>query len=244
MSTDAEFGIIRLHEDFTGVKVVADKPEWGVDTDPAVEIVTNADSSGVGGVVRVTMDAGQSNVGGLNIGGLQWSAYDNYLLFQVRVKLSALGAASERIFVGLTDVQEDTLTEQPFTGATTVLSGSGNPDDAIGFFYEGDMTGSYFAPAAVKADAVTVGAAVSAQTATERGLAPVVAGEWVTLGMRIENAAKNVVFTVNGKTVYTYKSTVGVISDVALIPCFVVTEGTTAINFDVDYIHLEMGRDN
>ena len=240
MSIDAERGIVRYFEDFVGKDVVADNPEWGVDTDPAVEIV----ATGIGGVVRVTCDAGQTNIGGISIGQLQWSAYDNYLLFQARVKISALGTGSERVFVGLTDVQEDTLTEMPFTGATTVLTASGNPDDAIGFFFEGDMTGAYWAPGAVKADAVTVGAATSAQTATERARGNITAGQWHTLAMRIENEAKHVVYTVDGKTVYTYESTVGVITDVPLIPILVCTEGAGAMDVDLDYIGLEMGRDN
>ena len=58
-----------IKEHFVGVDVVADRPEWAVDTDPAVQVVSGA--GGEGGVVRITMDAGESNIGGILFGQLQ-----------------------------------------------------------------------------------------------------------------------------------------------------------------------------
>ena len=240
MATDTSRGIVRFFEDFVGTKVIADKPEYGVDTDPAVEVL----SGGKGGVLRITMDAGQTNIGGINFGTLQWSAYDNYLEFEARVKMSAIGTGAERFFVGFTDVQEDTLTEMPFTGATTVLTAAANPDDAIGFFFEGDMTDAYWVPASLNTSAVVIDGATN-MNAAEKRLAKITADTWHTLKFRIQSDAKHVEFFVDGKSVYTYKSsTQAAIADVDLIPEVVVTEGTSAVNFDIDYVAVEAGRDN
>lgn len=240
MATDTSRGIVRFFEDFVGTKVIADKPEYGVDTDPAVEVL----SGGLGGVVRITMDAGQTNIGGFNVGTLQWSAYDNYLEFEARVKMSAIGTGAERFFVGFTDVQEDTLTEMPFTGATTVLTAAADPDDAIGFFFEGDMTDAYWVPASLNTSAVVIDGATN-MTADQKRLAKITAGQWHTLTFRIQSDAKHVEFFVDGKSVYVYKSaTQAAIADVNLIPEVVVTEGTSAVNFDIDYVAVEAGRDN
>ena len=244
MATDTSRGIIRFFEDFQGLDVVADRPEYGVDTDPAVEVITATDGSGIGGVVRITMDAGQTNIGGITFGTTQWSAHDNYLEFEARVKLSALGTGAERVFVGFTDVQADTLSEMPFTGATTVLTAAADPDDAIGFFWEGDMTGAFWTPASLNTSAVVIDGATN-MTADEKRLATITAAQWHTLGFRIQSGAKHVEFFVDGKSVYVYKSaTQAAVADVALIPEFVVTEGTGAINADLDYVYCEMGRDN
>ena len=240
MSTDSPRGQIHFYEDFVGWDIVADKPEWAVDTDPAVEIV----ATGIGGVLRITCDAGEANIGGASPGQLQWSVYDNYLIFEARVKISALGAASERVFVGLTDAHEDTLTEMPFTGATTVLTASGDPDDAIGFFFEGDMTGAYWQPGSVDGDAVVIGSASNGMTAAQRNAATITADQWHTLTFKVESGAKFVEFMVDGEVVYTYNSATVATSDVPFKPVFVATEGTGAMNVDLDYIELTMGRDN
>ena len=39
MATNTSHGYVEFEEHFTGIKVIADKPEYGVDTDPAVEIL-------------------------------------------------------------------------------------------------------------------------------------------------------------------------------------------------------------
>lgn len=244
MSIDSPRGVISFFEDFIGLDVVADRPEYAVDTDPAVEVVASLTGAGDGGVVRITMDAAQTNIGGIAFGQTQWSVYDNYLYFEARVRLSATGAASERVFVGLTDVQEDTLTEMPFTGATTILTASGNPDDAVGFFYEGDMTGDYWQPGSVDTDVVVIGTAANGLTALQRTAATLVAATWHTLSFRIDDGATYAEFYVDGELVYTYNSATVITSDVAFIPIFVATEGTGAINADIDYIYVEMGRDN
>ena len=239
MSIDTERGVVKYFEDFIGWDVVADQPEVAVDTDPAVEVV----ATGIGGVVRITMDAGQTNIGGIGFGQTQWSAHDNYLYFEARVKLSALGTAAERVFVGLTDVQEDTLTEFPFTGATLTTTAVADPNDAIGFYFEGDMTGACWFPASQNTDSLVVHGSLNMTTA-EKANATITAGAWHTLSFRIDSSAKVAEFWVDGKNVYRYSGSTAVVADVDLIPVFVATEGTTAIDADIDYIYVEMGRDN
>ena len=242
MSIDTERGKVSLFEDFLG-DVIADHPEYGVDTDPAVEIVTATNGTGDGGVLRITMDAGQSNVGGIGLGTTVWSAYDNYLYFEARVRLSALGTGAERVFVGFADVQADTLSEMPFSGATATLTATADPDDAIGFFWEGDMTGNYWIPASKNTDALVVHGSLN-MTAEQKTNATFAAAAWTTLSFRVDSSAKVAEFFVNGKQVYRYQGTTAVCADVSLIPEFVVTEGTAAINADLDYVYVEQGRDN
>ena len=239
MATDTPRGAVTFFEDFT-YDDATDKPEYAVDTDPAVNIVSG--SGGEYGVMRITCDAGQTNIGGIAFGNLQWSAYDSYLYFEARVKLSALGTASERVFLGFTDKQEDTLTEMPFTGATTVLTASGDPDDAVGFYWEGDMTGAYWQPGSVDGDAAVIGNSANALSAAERTNATFTAATWHTVAFRIDSGATYAEFSVDGKLVYTYHSDTVITSDVPLIPVLVATEGTTGINVDLDYVYVEAGR--
>lgn len=241
MPTSSERGIVEFFEDFVGLDVVADRSEYAVDTDPAVQVV--AGSGGEDGVVRITCDAGQSNVGGIMFGQLQWSVYDNWLEFTARVKISALGTASERVFVGLTDAQADTLSEMPFTGATTVLTATGDPDDAIGFFWEGDMTGNYWQPGSVDSDTAIIGSATYAMDAVQRTKAAITAATWHELKFRVDSGATYAEFYVDGEQVYVFDGgSTTCISDVPLIPEMVATEGTGAMNVDLDYVLVRKGR--
>ena len=93
-------------------------------------------------------------------------------------------------------------------------------------------------------DVVVIGAATTALSATERGFAGVTAATWHTLSVRIDDGATWVEFAVDGKVVYTYNGATAAVADVALVPVFVITEGTGAMDVDLDYIYVEMGRDN
>lgn len=231
MATDTPRGKVFFFEDFL-YDVVGDKPEYSVDTDPAVEIVATAPN----GVVRVTMDAGQANIGGMGFGQLQWDVSQR-ITMEARVRMSAIGTAAERFFIGFTDVQENTLTEMPFTGATTALTAVADPNDAIGFFFEGDMTNPAWYPAAQNTDTLTIDAT---DLAALNRKTPV-ADTWNTLKMDIYPGATVVEFSVDGEVVLRYSGTAA-IADVPLTPVFVVTEGTSAVNFDVDYIYVETDR--
>lgn len=227
MPTDSPWGFVEYKQDFIGWDIVADQAELAVDTDPAVEIVATAPN----GVLRITMDAGQTNIGGALFGQLQWDI-SNGIYVEARVRLSAIGTAAERVGVWLTDLQEDTLSEYPFTIATTAATAVADPNDAIGIFWEGDATNASWYPLSQNTDTLTVDG-VANMTAAQR--TPPVANTWQTLAFDIAPGATVVDFYVDGKLIYHYSGTAAV-ADVPLIPVFGCTEGTTAINADLDYI--------
>lgn len=234
MPSDTPRGIVEAFWDFVTLDVVADAPELAVDTDPAVEVVAGAP----GGVVRVTMDAAQSNIGGIGFGQTHWDISQG-LYMEARVRLSAIGTAAERVFVGFTDLQEDTLSEFPFTIATTVITAAANPDDAIGFVWEGDATNPSWYPASQNTDVLVVDG-MTMLAANRKGP---VANVWNTLSFYIAPGGNTAEFFIDGKMVLRYHSaTTKVVADVPLYPVFVVTEGTTAINADLDYMYIRANR--
>ena len=235
MATDTPRGEVKFSEEFT-YDVVADKPEYAVDTDPAVEIVATAP----GGVVRITMDAGQTNIGGILFGQTQLDISGG-IYVEARVRLSAIGTAAERVGVWLTDLQEDTLSEYPFTMATTVATPVADPENAIGMFWEGDTTTGSWYGLAQNADSLTANHIGAVADGSAKASGPV-AAEWQTLAFDISPGATTVDFSVNGQHLYRYKSATAAVADVPLIMVFGATEGTTGINADLDYIEYRMGR--
>ncbi len=236
-TTDSARGKVSFFEDFL-YDVVADKPEYSVDADPAVEIV----ATGQNGVVRATLDSGQTNVGGMAFGQLQWyipnAGGEGHLTLEVRVRMSVISSTDGDTFIGFTDVQEDSLTENPFTISSTTVSASANPDDAIGFVFHGGATNASWYPVSQNSDSLVIDG-VTNMTAGQR--TPPVATEWQTLKMVISDAAKVVVFSVDGVEIYRY-SGAQAIDDVALTPIWVNLEGTDASNVDLDYISVEATR--
>lgn len=217
-----------IKEHFIGWDVVADKPELAVDTDPAVEIVSGA--GGEGGVLRITMDAAQTNIGGALFGQLQWSPIDYGVYVEARVRLSAIGTADERVGVWLTDLQEDTLSEYPFTMTATALTAAANPDDAVGIFWEGNGPDGWVF-AGQNTDSITADS-----IARPRALVQPVADAWDVIAFEVAVGGTTATAWVNGNVIGTYSSTTPIIANVDMIPVFGCTEGTTAINFDIDYL--------
>jgi hypothetical protein len=233
MTTATGSFLPEIKEHFIGWDIVADQAEYAVDTDPAVEVLATA--AGAGGVIRITMDAGQSNVGGMLIGQTQWDI-TNGLYFEARVKLSAIGAAAERVGIWFTDLQEDTLSEYPFTMSATALTAAANPDDAVGIFWEGDGPDSWVL-AGQNNDSITADS-----IASPKKLVAPVATEWQVLALSVAPGGNYVTAHVDGVLIGEYKNnSTPVTADVLLIPVFGVTEGTTAINFDVDYVWVRTG---
>ena len=235
MATDTGRGRVCFFEDFVGWDIIADKPEFAVDTDPAIEIA----GTEVNGVLRITMDAGQTNIGGVLLGQTQWDISQAPLIVEARIRLSAIGTADERVGLWLTDLQEDTLSEYPFTIATTVATAAADPNDAIGYFWEGNPTNKSWYPLSQNSDVLVIDG-VSNVLAADR-VVPV-ADEWQTVKFVIGDDAKDVEFSINGKVQYRYIGATAAVADVPLIPVFGCTEGTTAINADIDYIYVEGSR--
>jgi len=219
---------VEFFEDFIGWDIFADHPRYGVDTDPAIEVVATES----GGVVRITMDAGQTNIGGILFGTTQWDVTQGPLIVEARVRLSAIGTADERVGLWLTDLQEDTLSEYPFTIATTVATAVGDPENAVGIFWEGNPTNKSWYALSQRTDTLNVDG-VTNQTVYK----PPVAATWQVVGFDVAPGGKHAEFTVNGEIIYTYDSdTTPVCADVPLILVWGCTEGTTAINADLDEI--------
>lgn len=235
MATDTSRGRVEFFEDFIGWDIVADQPEYGVDTDPAIEVVGTEPN----GVVRITMDGAQSNIGGLLFGQTQWDISQGPLIVEARVRLSAIGTANERVGVWLTDLQEDTLSEYPFTLATTVVTAAADPNDAVGMFWEGDPTNKSWYLLSQNTDSLVIDSLTN--MAAGNRTVPV-AATWQTLKMVINDDGKDVEFSVDGKVLYRYIGSTAAVADVPLIPVFGVTEGTTAINADIDYIYVSGSR--
>lgn len=235
MATDTGRGRVEFFEDFIGWDIMADQPEYGVDTDPVIEVVATEPN----GVVRVTMDAGQSNIGGVLFGQLQWDVSQGPLIVEARVRLSAVGTADERVGVWLTDLQEDTLSEYPFTIATTVATAAADPNDAVGYFWEGNPTNKSWYPLSQNTDSLVIDGVTNVLAGDRK--VPVLA-VWNTLKFVLNNSGKDVEFSIDGKVQYRYIGTTACVADVPLIPVFGVTEGTTAINADIDYIYVSGSR--
>lgn len=231
--TDSPRDKVFLFEDFIDVDVVGDRPEWAVSADPVPEVL----ATGRDGVIRLTMDGSQTNTGGIGFGQLTWDI-SNGIIFECRVRLSAVGTAAERVFVGLVDSQQDTPSEMPFTIATTVLSANADPDDAIGFIWEGDATNASWYPASKNSDSIRVDGVANVVGSDRSGP---VAAAWNTLKFEMAPGATHVDFSVDGNHILSYDG-LAAIDDVALIPVLIGQEGTTAINLDFDYIYVETRR--
>lgn len=236
-TTDSARGKVFFFEDFL-YDVVADKPEYSVDTDPAVQIL----ATGQNGIVRATLDGAQSNIGGMGFGQLQWyipnAGGEGHLLIEVRLRMSAISSTDGNTFFGFTDVQEDTLTENPFTISGTAVTAATDPNDALGMVFHGAATNASWYPVSENNDSLVIDG-VTNMTASQR--TPPVATEWQTLRMVISDAAKTVEFSVDGNLIYLFEGSQA-IDDVALTPVWVNLEGTDASNVDLDYIYVESTR--
>lgn len=236
-ATDTNRGDVVFFEDFL-YDVVADKPEYSVDTDPVVQILT----TGQNGVVRATLESGQTNIGGMGFGQLQWyipnAAGEGILSMEVRVKMSVLSTTDGSTFIGFTDVQEGTLTEEPFTISGTTTTAAANPDDAIGFVFHGAATNASWYPVSQNNDTLTIDGVANVAA---RDRIPPVATEYQTLRMDVHEGAKVVEFYVDGDLLYRYAGSQA-IDDVALTPIWVNKEGTDASNVELDYVEVTAKR--
>lgn len=215
-------------DDFLG-DVVADQWNLVEGTDGATSDAAIL-AGGIGGVLRITTgDAGTGLAADLiqMNQALQWQASNGDLVFQTRLKLSAITTCS--VFVGFTDTVS---LEAPVIGATGTTITT-NATDAVGFLFDTTLT-------AVKWHLVGVANDVDA-TFQNSGVAPV-AAQYQTL--RVEVSSTGVaVFFINGVQVGTAMS--GAVTPATdLTP--VVGGGKLSVaasmTIDVDYVHVVMDR--
>lgn len=220
-----------LFDDFLGDTVHADNWLFTEGIDSATSDASIL-AGGIGGVLRMTTgDAGTGLAADTEqlTGALQWQAANGGLVFQARLKLSAITTCW--VFVGFTDVA--TGLEAPVISAGSGDTFTTTATDCVGFIFDTRMTNDTW---------WLVGAANGVvPTPQNTGIAPVAATNVV---LRIElSAAGNAVFFINGNQVGT-TMTLAVTPSVALCPIVSVSKTSVAasMTLDLDYVQIAMSR--
>lgn len=189
-------------------------------------------SGGIGGVLRMTTgDAGTglaADMEQLSVNALQWQASNGDLVFEARVKLSAITTCY--VFLGFTDtVSFEAPIESAASGDTLTSTAS----DAVGFMFDTRMSTDDWWLVGVAGD--------TDATAQDVGSAPV-AAEYATY--RVEVDADGVAsFFINGVQVGS-RMAGAVTAGTDLTPTLAVSKTSVAasMTMDVDYVHVSMNR--
>jgi len=221
--------VISMFDDFTG-DVIADQWNLVEGTDSATSDAAIL-SGGIGGVLRMTTgDAGTGLAADLVqiTQTLQWQAANGGLVFQTRVKLSAITVCY--VFLGFTDL---TTLEAPIESADSANTLTSNASDAVGFMFDTRMDDDNWWLVGVKAN--------TDATHQDAGFAPV-AADYETFRIEVD-ASGNAVFFRNGAQVGTAMSG-ALTAGTDLTPTLAVSKTATAasMTMDVDYVHVAMGR--
>jgi len=191
-------------------------------------------AGGLDGVLRLTTgDAGTGYAADAEqITGktLQWQADNGSLIYEIRVKLSAITTCY--VFLGLTDTIAASL-EQPIYSAGSANTITTDASDAVGFFFDTGMTDDNWWIAGVKGD--------TDATHQDTGFAPV-ADTYETFHIELTTDG-DAIFYRNGLQVGT-KMTGAVTANVPLAPIFTVSKLSVAasMTMDVDYVHVSQNR--
>jgi hypothetical protein len=220
---------VAFFDDFLG-DVIAD--QWN-----AVEGTDSATSDaailagGIGGVLRLTTgDAGTGIAADMEqlTQALQWQASNGDLVFQARLKLSAITTCYA--FIGFTDL---VTFEAPIISASSANTITTNASDAVGFMFDTNMSTDnwWLVGVAGNTDA----------TAQNTGYAPV-ADTYATF--RVEVSATGVaVFFYNGLQVGTAMSgAVTPATDLTPTICVSKLSVAASMTMDVDYVQVSMDR--
>lgn len=191
-------------------------------------------SGGIGGVLRLTTgDAGTgyaADAEQITQHALMWQASNGNLVFEARVKLSAITTCYA--FLGFTDTVAAAL-EAPIESAGSANTLTTNAADAVGFMFDTRMTDDnwWLTGVAGNTDAV----------AQNSGFAPV-AGTYETLRVEVTPDG-DAVFYRNGRQVGTLMSD-AITAATDLTPVFTVskTSVTASMTMDVDYVYVGMKR--
>ena len=191
-------------------------------------------SPGIGGVLRLTTgDAGTgyaADAEQLTGGALAWQASNGNLVFEARVKLSAITTCYA--FLGFTDTAAASL-EQPIYSAGSANTITTDASDAVGFFFDTGMDDDNWWVAGVAGD--------TDATHQDTGFAPV-AGTYEVLRVEV-NTAGVATFYRNGVQVGT-AMTGAVTAATDLTPIITVSKLSVAasMTLDLDYVHVSMDR--
>lgn len=222
-------GFVSFFDDFLG-DVIAD--QWN-----AVEGTDSATSDaailagGIGGVLRLTTgDAGTGIAADMEqiTQALQWQASNGALVFQTRLKLSAITTCYA--FIGFTDL---VTFEAPIESAGSANTLTTNASDAVGFMFDTRMTDDkwWLVGVAANTDA----------TAQNTALAPV-ADTYATFRIEVTTGGA-ATFFYNGVQVGTSMSG-AVTAATDLTPTIAVSKTSVAASMtaDIDYVHVAMAR--
>jgi len=223
--------MVSSFDDFTDYTLAARNLIITEGTDAATSVAALL-AGGVGGVLRLTTgDAGTgyaADAEQITDGLLTWQAVNGNLVFEARVKLSAITTCYA--FVGFTDTVAAAL-EQPISsaGATTFTT---TATDAVGFMYDTGMTSKkwWCTGVANNVDAVMVDSAI----------APV-AGQYQTFRIEI-NSAGRAVFFINANQVGSLALAVTPATDLARITTVSKLSVAASMDMDVDYWYASMDR--
>lgn len=220
-----------LFDDFLGDSINTDLYTFTEGTDSATSTAAIVNSA-VNGVLRLTTgDAGTGYAADAEqmTGYRQWKANQGNLVFEAKVALSAITTC--QVFLGFTD-DEATL-EIPIDSAGAANTITTTATDAVGFFFDTDMTDDtwWIAGVANNVDA----------THQNTTFAPV-ASTYETFRIEVGTDGSAVFFR-NGLQVGT-RMTGAVTPTVALCPVITVSKLSVAasMTMDIDYLHVSADR--
>jgi hypothetical protein len=217
-----------LFDDFLG-DVLAD--EWGAAVGSDTAGATAAINAQIGGVVRMTTansTAGTMATNGAQLhSALNWEAENGGLVFEARVKLSAITGVA--LFVGFTD--QVAALEIPIQSAGSSETLTSNATDAVGFLFDTAMATDNIWLVGVKNN--------TDATHQNSGKAPT-AATFHTYRIEVDSSG-NATFFFDNVQVGTVMAG-ALTASVALTPVIAAFSNSTAKNVDVDYIFVQSER--
>lgn len=221
-----------LMDDFLG-DVVADQWNLLEGTDSATTDAAVV-AGGIGGLLRLTTGDAGTGIAADHVQvtqALQWQASNGKLVFQARLKLSAI--TNVWAYVGFTDLASSL--EAPVTlNATTFTT---NASDAVGFMFDTTATVDTWRMVGVKGDTDAMTDATS-KFATDT--APV-ADTFATFRIEVDSSG-NATFFYNGAQVGYLANAVTAGADLTPTLNYANLSGTTPRTMDVDYVYVAMAR--
>lgn len=222
---------VALYDDFlTGLNTGTWKLTEGTDSATSTAAIL---AGGIGGVLRLTTGDAGSGIAAdgnqLSQNHLMWQASNGSLVFETRVKMSAITTCYA--FIGFTD-QVASL-EAPIISAGSANTITTNASDAVGFMFDTRMTDDNWWLTGVKGD--------TDATHQDTTYAPV-AGTYETFRIEV-TADGDAVFYRNGLQVGTRMDD-AITAATDLSPVILVSKisVTASMTMDIDYIHVGMNR--
>lgn len=219
---------VALFDDFQGA--AHNTFNWAVNKGSDAATVNFASlASEINGAVRATTGAGAGAsmaVNGVELtAGLNWRASMGGLVFDTRVRLSAITTIA--LFVGLTNAAATTL-QIPVNGSGAGDGLTNNAANAVGFLFDTAMTTKNLWCVGSKASA--------SATAINSGIAPV-AATWIQLRLEVDKLG-NTKFYINGKAVGNVIQQNSVTATTPLTPVIAAfTRAAGSATVDADYVY-------